>query len=286
MLIDVGLPLSLAIIMFSLGFGLTFADFGRVLTMPKAVIVGILGQMVLVPLVALLLLAVFSLPPALAFGVMLLSFSPGGVTSNMLTKMGAGNVALSITLTAVVSLLAVLTMPLLVAWSAQRLLGEAGPEIDVTAIAVTMFAITAVPVFLGLLLRRAAPGLAERGEPLLSRVALVLFVIVVVGALAANWGLFVANVGHLAPLLVTLNVLLLALGLLLARLLGLCGGDARCISIEMGVQNATVAITVAGLIAGQAGIGEFAIPGAVYGITMYLVSIPLIYAMRAFGARA
>ncbi|MCT8161844.1 bile acid:sodium symporter [Pseudoruegeria sp. SHC-113] len=281
MLIDVGLPLSLAIIMFSLGFGLTFADFGRVLTMPKAVLIGMLGQMALVPLAAFLLLQVFEMPPAFAFGVMLLSFSPGGVTSNMLTKMGGGNVALSITLTAVVSLLAVLTMPLLVAWAAGAFLGEAGPEIDVTSIAITMFAITAVPVLLGLLLRHVAPGLAERGEGLLSRVALVLFVLVVVGALAANWDLFVSNVGHLAPLLVVLNLVLLAAGLLLARLLGLTGADARCISVEMGVQNATVAITVAGLIAGQAGIGEFAIPAAVYGIIMYLVTIPALYGLRA-----
>ena len=109
MLIDVALPLSLAIIMFSLGFGLTFADFGRVLTMPRAVIVGVAMQVIAVPAVAFLLVSFTSLPPAMAFGVMLLSFCPGGVTSNILTKLAGGTVALSITLTAVVSLLSVLT---------------------------------------------------------------------------------------------------------------------------------------------------------------------------------
>ncbi|MCP4821953.1 MAG: bile acid:sodium symporter family protein, partial [Shimia sp.] len=100
MLIDVALPLSLAFIMFSLGFGLTFADFGRVLTMPKAVLTGVVMQIGAVPLVAYLLLFIFNLPPAMAFGVMILSFCPGGVTSNILTKLAGGTVALSITLTA------------------------------------------------------------------------------------------------------------------------------------------------------------------------------------------
>ncbi len=281
MLIDVALPLSLAIIMFSLGLGLTFADFGRVVTMPKAVLAGILGQVLVLPVVAFLLLLMVDLPPAMAFGVMLLSFCPGGVTSNILTKLGGGNVALSITLTAVVSLLSVLTVPFLVGWAAARFLGETGPAINVSAIAMTMFAITAVPVLIGLLVRFIMPTRAERIEPVVSGIALVLFVVIVVAALATNWALFMANIGTLGPLLIAMNVVFLLLGYLLAGGLGLTGADGMCISVEMGVQNAALGITVAGLVAGSAGISEFAIPAAVYGITMYIVSIPGVFVLRA-----
>ena len=280
MLIDVALPLSLAIIMFSLGLGLTFADTGRVFTMPKAVMAGIIGQVLLLPVVAFVTLQLVSLPPAMAFGVMLLAFCPGGVTSNILTKLGGGNVALSITLTAVVSLLSVLTVPFLVGWAGARFLGEAGPAINVSAIAMAMFAITAVPVLIGLLVRFIMPTRAARIEPLVSGIALVLFVVIVVAALATNWALFMANIGTLGPLLISVNVVLLLLGYLLAGGLGLTGADGMCIAVEMGVQNAALGITVAGLVAQTAGISEYAIPAAVYGITMYIVSIPGVFVLR------
>ncbi|SFL40030.1 bile acid:sodium symporter family protein [Shimia aestuarii] len=281
MLIDVALPLSLAFIMFSLGYGLTFADFGRVLSMPRAVLVGMLGQVVLVPVVAFVLLQAFSLPPALAFGVMILSFCPGGVTSNILTKLAGGTVALSITLTAVVSLLSVLTVPVLVGWASGVFLGADAPVINVSAIGFSMFAITAVPVLIGLLMRFVASDFAERTEGAVSVVAVVLFVVIVLAALITNWDLFVANIGRLGPLLVAINVVLLILGILLARVLGLGGGDGLCISIEMGVQNAALGITVAGLVAQSGGIPEYAVPAALYGITMYIVTLPGMFVLRA-----
>lgn len=281
MLIDVALPLSLAFIMFSLGFGLTFADFGRVLSMPKAVLTGIVLQVIAVPLVAFLLLKIVSLPPALAFGVMILAFCPGGVTSNILTKLAGGTVALSITLTAVVSLMSVVTVPILVDWAAGAFLGEAAVEINVTGIAVSMFAITAVPVVIGLLLRFVARDFAERTEGTVSTIALVLFVVIVIAALATNWQLFLDNIGRLGPLLIGMNALLLILGVLIARGIGLSGGDGLCISVEMGVQNAALGITVAGLVAKTGGIPEFAVPAALYGITMYVVTIPGMFVLRA-----
>ncbi|MGX9351034.1 bile acid:sodium symporter family protein [Shimia sp. W99] len=281
MLIDVALPLSLAFIMFSLGYGLTFADFGRVLSMPRAVLVGMLGQVVLVPVVAFVLLQVFSLPPALAFGVMILSFCPGGVTSNILTKLAGGTVALSITLTAVVSLLSVLTVPVLVGWASGVFLGADAPAINVSAIGLSMFAITAVPVLIGLLVRFVATNFAERTEGAVSVAAVVLFVVIVLAALITNWDLFVANISRLGPLLVAINVVLLILGILLARVLGLGGGDGLCISIEMGVQNAALGITVAGLVAQSGGIPEYAVPAALYGITMYIVTLPGMFVLRA-----
>lgn len=286
MLIDVALPLSLAFIMFSLGFGLTFADFGRVLTMPRAVLVGMAGQVVLVPVVAYLLVIFTSLPPALAFGVMLLSFCPGGVTSNILTKLAGGTVALSITLTAVVSLLSVLTVPALVGWAAGAFLTGDAPEINVAAIGFSMFAITAVPVVIGLLIRFVAPDFAVRRERMVSGVALVLFVVIVLAALITNWDMFIANIARLGPLLVALNLVLLILGIVMARVLGLGGGDGLCISIEMGVQNAALGITVAGLVAQTGGIPEYAVPAALYGITMYIVTIPGMFVLRMLFGKA
>ena len=285
MLIDVALPLSLAIIMFSLGYGLTPADFGRVLSLPRAAITGIFGQVVLLPVVALVALMLVDLPPALAFGVMLLSFCPGGVTTNILTKLAGGTVALSITLTAVVSLLSVLTVPILVSWAATRFLGEAAPTINVTSIAVTMFAITAVPVIIGMLVRYFANAFAERTERTVSIVATVLFVVIIAAALATNWDLFVANIGTLGPVLVVFNVVLLILGVLVSRWVGLTGSDGLTISIEMGVQNGTLGIAVAGLVAQSSGIPEFALPAAVYGITMYIVTIPGMFVLRAIFGR-
>ncbi|MEX0285210.1 MAG: bile acid:sodium symporter family protein [Paracoccaceae bacterium] len=285
MLIDIALPLSLAFIMFSLGYGLTFSDFGRVFRIPRAVLSGVALQVVAVPLVAMLVLMLVDLPPALAFGVMLLSFCPGGVTSNILTKLAGGTVALSITLTAVVSLLSVVTVPILVAWAATRHLGAAAPDIDVTSVAISMFAITAVPVLLGLLARFLAPSLAERTEPRVSLIALVLFVVIVAAALATNWALFVENIGTLGPILVALNAVLLLLGALAARELGLSGGDGLCISIEMGVQNAALGIAVAGFVAQSGGIPEYAVPAALYGITMYIVTIPGMFVLRLLFGR-
>ncbi len=281
MLIDVALPLSLAIIMFSLGFGLTFADFGRVLSVPKATLTGIICQVVLLPAIAYVALMLVNLPPALAFGVMLLAFCPGGVTTNILTKLAGGNVALSVTLTAVVSLLSVLTVPILVSWAASRFLAEAAPSIDVAGIAVTMFAITAVPVLVGMLVRYVATEFAKRAERAVSILAAVLFVVIIVAALATNWDLFVANIGTLGPILIGLNVVLLILGYGISRVIGLTGDDGLSISIEMGVQNGTLGIAVAGLVAQTGGIPEFALPAAVYGITMYIVTIPSMYILRS-----
>ena len=274
MLIDVGLPLSLAIIMFSLGLGLTFKDFGRVLTMPRAVITGMIMQMGAVPLVAFAMLLLFEMPPAIAFGIMLLSFCPGGVSSGILTRLGGGNVALSITLTGVVSLLAAITVPIFTALAADRFLGADAPALNVTGIAMVMFAITAVPVAIGVLFGFVAPDLTDRIEAPVFSLATLLFILIVLAALISNWALFVENVTALGPFLMALNALLLVIGVLVAKLLGLC------ISVEMGVQNAALGITVAGLVAQSTGISEYAVPAAVYGITMYIITLPAIWLMR------
>lgn len=285
-LITVFLPLALAIIMFSLGLGLTVEDFLRVARRPKAFAIGAAAQIVLLPLVAWVLATAFGLPPELAVGLMILSLCPGGVTSNILTRFARGDLALSISLTGVISLVSVVTVPLLVGFFAGHFMGLDAPPVNVTALGLAMFAITAVPVALGMALRAYASEAASRIEPAVSNLATGLFVIVVVGALAANWTLFVENLPVLGPAAVALNLILLAAGLGLARAFSLSRDEATAISIETGIQNATLGITVGSLIVEQAAaLPPFSLPSGVYGITMYLVSIPFVMWRRGKSGR-
>ena len=280
-LITVFLPLALAIIMFSLGLGLTPADFRRVATKPKAFAIGALGQLILIPVVAYVLAVLFRLPPELAVGMMILAFCPGGVTANLLTKLAGGEVALSILLTGIISLVSVFTVPLLTAFFAGHFMGLDAPTVNVTSLGVSMFLITLVPVAIGIAIRSLATDFAVRLDGIVSRVAVVLFVVVVVGALAANWTLFVENFAVLAPALIILNIILLAAGILFGKAFGLSRAEGKAISLETGVQNATLGITVGSLIVEQASaLPAFSLPSAVYGITMYLVSIPFVFWLR------
>lgn len=277
-LINVVLPISLAIIMLSLGIGLTTADFARVAKQPKAFGIGAVCQVVLVPVAAYIVTQIFGLPAELAVGVMLLALCPGGVTSNMISKLAKGDVALSVSLTAVVSLLSILTVPVLAAWSVLMFMGEEGPSVSVASLALAMFLISTLPVLIGVVIRHLAPNFAIRLEPKLSLLATVLFVIIVLAALAGNWHLFVENITTLGPALISMNVVLMALGFGLAVALGLATFSAKTVSIETGIQNATLGITLAGIISGQTegGFSTMALPSAVYGITMYLVAIPFV----------
>jgi BASS family bile acid:Na+ symporter len=277
MLISVFLPIALAIIMFSLGLGLTGEDFKRVARQPKAFAVGAFSQIVLLPIVAYVVVVVFKLPPELAVGLMILALCPGGVTSNILTKLGRGDLALSISLTGVISLSSVLTVPFLTRFFAEHFLGLNAPAINVRALGVSMFVITVAPVVVGMLVRRYATKFALAVESALSMLATVLFIVVVVGAMAANWRLLVENIAVLGPSAVALNVVLLAIGLGLGRLFSLSAPESMAIAIETGIQNATLGITIGSLIVESAqGLPPFSLPSGVYGITMYVVSIPFV----------
>jgi len=281
-LINVVLPLSLAIIMLSLGVGLSFADFARVATRPKAFAVGALSQVILLPIVTYLIVISFGLTGAIAVGFMLLSFCPGGVTSNMISKLAKGDVALSVSLTAVISLLSILTVPFLAAWSVTHFMGEDAPDVSVTTLAISVFLITTLPVAIGVLIRHFAERFADRIEPLLSGLATALFIIIVLAALAANWDVFITNIGTLAPALISINVALMLLGLGLALLTKLPWGEVKTISIETGVQNATLGITLGTLITGSAeGFTAMELPAGLYGITMYLVALPFVIWFRS-----
>ncbi len=277
LLTNVGLPISLAIIMLSLGIKLEVADFRRVLSRGYPFAIGAICQVVLLPVAAFLTVKLFGFPPEIAVGFMLLSFCPGGVTTNVLTKLAQGDVALSVSLTAVISLLSILTVPILAAWSITHFMGQDAPEVSISGLAFAMFLITTLPVAIGVGVRHLATRFANRIEPLLSKLAIILFILIVLAALTGNWQLFVDNLGLMGAGLVSLNIALLLIGLGLARVARLSWNESKTISIEVGIQNSTIGITLAALITGtESGFSPLALPAAVYGITMYAVAIPFL----------
>lgn len=281
-LITVFLPLSLVVIMLSLGLGLNLGDFKRVAQEPKAFGIGAVSQLVILPAVAFVIAKLFNLSPEMGFGLMILSLCPGGVTSNILTKMARGDLALSISLTGIISLVAVFTMPPLVAFFAHQFMGLDAPPVNVTKLGITMFLLTAVPVVIGLTVRHFVPKVAATLEPIFDKLSVLLFVVVVIGALAANWQLFVDNMPVLGPAMVALIVCMLAIGVLLGKVFSLNYGQATAIAIETGVQNATLGITVGSLIVEQASaLPPFSMPSGFYGIVMYLVTIPFVWWRRS-----
>ncbi|UOA24808.1 Pantothenate precursors transporter PanS (plasmid) [Sulfitobacter pontiacus] len=283
-LISVVLPLGLAFIMFTLGVGLTPADFARVGQRPLAFFIGALNQSILLPLVTFICVLAFGIRAEMAVGFMILAACPGGVTSNVISKLAKGDVALSVSLTAVISLASVVTVPLILGLSMGYFMGDAAPEIDITKTAVTMFALTVVPVTLGLGARAVAPAAMTRAEPKLSAVATILFAVIVLAALAANWALFVENIVVIGPALLVLLAALTTIGFVVPRLLGRSVTEAKTISVETGVQNSTLGIAVAAIIVGgEGGFTAYALPSAVYGILMYLIILPVVLKYRRIG---
>ena len=275
---DVFLPLALAFIMFALGIGLTFDDFARVARRPRDFIVGAVSQVILLPAVAFALITVWPMPPELALGLMIIAAAPGGVTSNILTAFARGDVALSISLTAITSLLSVLTIPIIVvAAYAHQFGGSTGTEVSVTRTAVSVFVIVTVPVLLGLLVRRFAEGLALRIEPTARRLSALLFVIVLAGAVfqeRANIATYFAQAGMVT---IALNVAMMALAFGLARLFATGPRQQVAISLECGLQNGTLAITVATLLFGG---GLATVPAATYSLIMFATALIFVAVLR------
>jgi BASS family bile acid:Na+ symporter len=278
-IIDVVLPLSLAFIMFSLGIGLTTEDFALVFREPKAFGIGLANQMVVLPIIGFGIATLAGLDPELAVGMMILACCPGGVTSNILTKLAKGDTALSISYTAVVSVVTVVTLPLIVGVSMDHFMGESAPDIDILGLGITMFLLTTLPVVIGMVIRNRFTDMADALERGVNLAAAILFVIIVLAAIASEWDTLMDNIGTLGPAVIALNVLMLIIGFQSAKLLDLEVVRATTVSIESGIQNATVGITVGGLIlsAPDGGLSTLSLPAGVYGVLMYLVIAPFLY---------
>ena len=278
MIIDIILPLSLVFIMFTLGLGLTIDDFKNIIREPKAFGLGILNQMFILPLVAFCIILIFKLSNEMAVGMMILACCPGGVTSNIITKLAKGDTALSISFTALVSIVSVITLPIIVGSSMQYFLASSAPEINILTLGLTMFLVTTLPVILGLFINTKYNDFSVSFLPIASKVSTFLFIIIVIGALASEWNLFITNLNTLAPAIITLIAAMLAIGYTSAKFFVLSKDKAITISIESGIQNATVGITIGGIILNQGtSLSVLSLPSGVYGILMYLVCFPFIY---------
>ncbi|KRG32990.1 bile acid:sodium symporter family protein [Psychrobacter sp. P11G3] len=274
------LPIALAYIMFTLGAGLKLSDFKVIAKYPKAFFVGLINQVVLVPLVALAVVLVTAPPPAIAFGIMLISFCPGGVTSNMLTYYAKGNVALSIALTGVVSILSVITLPILITLAFDHFMKDQANSISAIKIGLVMFLLTTLPVSLGMLARHKFTDFMVRRSSLLNGLASVFFVLIVFAAIASNWQLLQSQFTQIGLELVFIIAILFAISILISRVLKLSWFDTKTISIETSIQNSTTAITLAPIIMGVSTLPVIALPAALYGVLMYVVALPVIFLIK------
>ena len=276
--IDVFLPLALAFIMFALGLGLTGNDFLRVAKQPRDFFVGAFSQIILLPIIAFILVKIWPIAPELAIGVMIIAAAPGGVTSNLLTSFAKGDVALSVSLTAIISLLCVITIPFIVLTSV-GLLADSSITQDISLIGMArdMFLIVTVPVILGMLFRRFASAIALTFEPIAKKISTVLFVLVLLGAIAAERENVVSYFAQAGLITLVLNVVMMVVAYLVAQSLASGTKQKKCITIECGLQNGTLAIFVATSIFGG---GMYVIPAATYSLIMFATSLIFVYLVR------
>jgi len=275
---DIFLPIALAFIMFALGLGLTGADFLRVIKQPKDFFVGAISQIILLPVIAFVLVKIWPISPELAIGVMIIAAAPGGVTSNILTSFARGDVALSISLTAIISLLSVITVPFIIVTSLGLLGSEnVSQNISLTSMAISMFLIVTVPVIIGMIFRRFASNTAINFEPIAKKISVVLFIIVLLGAILAEKDNIVSYFADAGLITFVLNVLMMVVAFYVAKLFGTGNAQKKCIAIECGLQNGTLAIFVGTTLFGG---GAFVIPAATYSLIMFVTSLIFVFFVR------
>ena len=274
---DVILPLALAFIMFTLGLGLTFSDFVRVAKNPKNFLVGLISQLIFLPLIAIIIVFVWPLQPELAIGLILIAAAPGGVTSNILTSFAKGDVALSISLTAIMSLLSVLTVPIVLGISMSLVTNSALGSISLTKVAMSMFLIVTLPVILGMIFKSTLSYLTKMIERAAKILSSTLFVIVLVGAILAERQNLVDYFAQTGLVVLSLNIIMMIVAYYWANIFGTGKPQQKAISIECGLQNGTLAIFVGTSVFGG---GLYIIPAATYSVIMYLTSLIFIYFIR------
>lgn len=274
------LPLSLFIIMLGMGLTLVVADFKRIALYPKATLIGLTNQLVLLPTIAFGIVSLLNLSPMVAVGFMLLTACPGGTTSNLITHVSRGDTALSITLTAISSFISVLTIPLIVASALNYFLGEAQTvDLPVLPTIAQILAITVVPVSIGMVIRNFFPAFAQKMDKPTRIFSIVIFVAIVIGIIAANIDLLQQYLFEFGGVSLLLNIVTMGLGFLSAKLFDLNLRQRISIAIESGIQNSTLAIVIATNIIGQ---NDLSLPAAIYGLMMF---IPGGFMMWYFGRR-
>ena len=271
-------PIALALIMLGLGLGLSTRDFLRVINNPKDFTVGIICQLILLPIVAYILLLILRLPVELPLGLMIIAAAPGGVTSNVLTKFANGDVALSISLTAIGSLISIFSVPFIVFTSA-KLLGvtDLSSDITMTGIALKMALVVTVPVILGMIIRRFAENFISSNINIVNRITGILFIVVFAAIWIEERENIISYLGQAGLAVLILNVVMMTLAFYIAK--GFATGipQRKCISLECGLQNGTLAVFVATQIFNDV---AYMVPTAAYALIMYITGFIFIYILK------
>ena len=273
-LTTVVLPGAIAVIMWSLGLTLTREDFRRVLVAPRGIAIGMLNLALISPLLALTMAELFGLPPELAVGLVLLGASPGGMMANMLTHLSRGDTALSVTMTAISSVGAMVTVPLFLEISASHFGATGIGETSTVGVVARVFSITIVPVAIGMKMRRRRPAWVEEAYPRIRTISLSTFGIVVLGAIASEYDTVAENLAEVAGAALALNLAAMSLSFAISKLARLGDRQATAIALELGIHNSALAIAVAAPLA-----ADVAIPAAVYASFMLVTGGGFAWAM-------
>ena len=271
-------PIALALIMFGLGLGLTINDFTKVINRPKNFIVGFVFQIILLPIIAFILIKTLNTPTELAIGVMIIAAAPGGVTSNVLTKFANGDVALSISLTAIISLLSIFSVPFVIFKSAELLnFSDFSKEISMVGISLKMFLVVTLPVIIGMIVRKFMTDFVVRNVSLIQKISIILFIIVFVAIFTEEQNNIIKYITRAGTVSLILNVVMMIIGYYFAKFFVSGIEQRKCITLECGIQNGTLAVFVATQIFDEM---VYIIPTAAYALIMYVTSIIFIFIIR------
>ena len=272
-------PIILALIMLGLGLGLKIDDFTRILKTPKDFFVGFFSQLIILPLVAYLLIIILKVPPEIAIGVMIIAAAPGGVTSNILTKFANGDVALSISLTAVISLISIITVPLIIFTSADLFgITNISQNISMTGIALKMFLVVTVPVILGMIIRKFAENFVNSKIKIFEKLNMVLFIIFFIAAFYEERESFIDFLMQAGFITFILNITMMIVAYYLGKTFASGIKQQKCIALECGLQNGTLAIFVSTQIFGTDIV--YITPTAAYALIMYITGFIFVFLLK------
>jgi len=271
-------PLCLALIMLGLGMSLTIQDFLRVIKTPKDFIVGFICQMILLPIVAFTLIKLLNTPLELALGVMIIAAAPGGVTSNILSKFANGDVALSISLTAIISLVSIITVPFIIFLSIDLLnIDYVSKEISMIDISLKMFFIVTIPVIIGMITRHFAESFINRNVLLIQRLSIALFILIFIAIYIEEWDNIVSFIARAGLIALTLNIVMMVVGFYVAKFFASGVAQQKTISLECGLQNGTLAVFVGTQIFDKM---VYIVPTAAYALVMMITSLIFLFIIK------
>ena len=271
-------PIALALIMLGLGLGLTTIDFKRVINNPKDFSIGLFCQLIILPIIAYILILILKTPVELALGVMIIAAAPGGVTTNVMTKFAKGDVALSISLTAIISLISIFSVPFIILYSAKLLgISNISEEITMTGIAIKMAGVVTIPVILGMVIRKFAENFIVSKIPLIEKITGALFVIVFASIWIEERQNIISYLGQAGMVVLLLNIIMMTIAYYIAK--GFATGieQRKCIAIECGLQNGTLAVFVATQIFNDI---IYIVPTAAYALIMYITAFIFMFFVR------